>query len=144
MLTFSSLISYPLAVINVFVAGALIHLYRNREARSWYPPFSATLPIVIFFLLSNIYLVIAPFVPPEEGQNAYEHLPYYIHCVVGFGVLGAGAVYWLVWAVVLPKIGGYELVEETVTDEIDGWERRVFTRQPLGVRKRNVGESASL
>ncbi|KOS22973.1 High-affinity methionine permease [Escovopsis weberi] len=127
-----NLISYPLAIVNVFVAGGLVHLYRNRETWNWHPPISATLPVVIFFMLSNIYLVVAPFVPPTDGQSVYNSLPYYIHCVVGFGVLFAGAVYWFVWAKVLPRIGGYELVEETVVDEIDGWERSVFSRRPRG------------
>ncbi|KJZ79482.1 hypothetical protein HIM_00951 [Hirsutella minnesotensis 3608] len=128
-----NLISYPLAIINVFVAGALIHLYRNRASWKWNPPLKATLPVTVFFLLSNIYLVVAPFVPPEtKEQNVYKSLPYYIHCVVGFGVLFAGGLYWLVWAVILPKLGRYEIVRETVVNEIDGWERGVFHKRPLG------------
>lgn len=126
-----SLISYPLAIINVFVAGALIHLYRNRDSWNWNPPIKATYPVVIFFLLSNIYLVVAPFVPPENGQNVYEHLPYWIHCVVGFGVLFVGALYWLLWAKIMPWVGNYELVEETAVDPIDGWERSYFTTRSL-------------
>jgi hypothetical protein len=125
-----SVISYPLAIVNTFVAGGLIHLYLHRKAWNWSPPVSATLPVVIFFLLSNIYLTVAPFVPPEEGQNIYESLPYWIHCIVGIGILAAGGVYWLVWAVILPKIGHYELVRESVVDSIDGWESNVFIRRP--------------
>lgn len=118
--------------MNCFVAAGLIHLYLNREAWKWSPPISATLPVVVFFLLSNIYLVVAPFVPPEEGQNIYESLPYWLHCVVGFGIIFAGGLYWAVWAVLMPKIGGYELVQETIIDEIDGWERQVFLKKPKG------------
>jgi amino acid transporter len=139
-----NLISYPLAIINTFVAGALIHLYRNREARNWNPPIKATLPVAVFFLLSNIYLVVAPFVPPEEGQSVYETLPYWIHCVVGFGVIFAGGVYWLIWAVILPKIGRYELVQETVVDEIDGWERSYFFTRPLGPKDAPESEEEPL
>ncbi|KPM35513.1 High-affinity methionine permease [Neonectria ditissima] len=126
-----NLISYPLAIVNTFVAGALVHLYLNRAAWKWNPPISATLPVVVFFMLSNIYLVIAPFVPPEDGQNVYESLPYWIHCVVGFGIIAAGGVYWVIWAKILPKVGRYELVRETVVDEIDGWETNVFVKRPL-------------
>ncbi|KAK9445791.1 Amino acid/polyamine transporter I [Metarhizium brunneum] len=133
-----NLISYPLAIINTFVAGGLIHLYRNRAARNWNPPLKATLPVVIFFLLSNIYLVVAPFVPPEDGQSVYESLPYWIHCVVGFGVILAGGLYWLIWAVILPKIGRYELVRETVVDDIDGWEKSYFFTRPLGERTKDT------
>ncbi|KAJ2983821.1 hypothetical protein NQ176_g415 [Zarea fungicola] len=129
-----NLISYPLAIINAFVGAGLVYLYRNKDKRDWHPPFKATLPVAVFFCLSNVYLVIAPFVPPSEGQNVYENLPYYIHCVVGFGVIGAGGLYWLLWAKLLPKIGRYELVQETYTDEIDGWERTRFVTKPLGTQ----------
>jgi len=106
-----------------------VHLYLNRAAWKWNPPFSATLPVVIFFMLSNIYLVIAPFVPPNEDGSVYEELPYWIHCVVGFGIIAAGGVYWAIWAIVLPKIGGYRLEREVVVDDIDGWERNLFVKR---------------
>ena len=94
-------------------------MYLNREAWKWSPPISATLPVVVFFLLSNIYLVAAPFVPPEDGQNVYESLPYWLHCVVGIGIILAGGVYWVVWAVILPKLGGYELEQTACNKTVD-------------------------
>ncbi|KAK0710716.1 high affinity methionine permease [Lasiosphaeris hirsuta] len=126
-----NVISYPLAIVNTAVAAGLVHLYLNRKAWKWDPPISASLPVVVFFMLSNIYLVVAPFVPPEEGQNVYENLPYWIHCVVGMAIIALGAVYWLVWAVIMPKLGGYELDRETVVDDLDGWERQVFVKRPI-------------
>ncbi len=126
-----SVISYPLAIVNVFVAGGLVHLYLNRTKWNWNPPISATLPVVVFFLLSNIYLVVAPFIPPSDGQSVYETLPYWLHCVVGIGVIVAGGIYWLVWAIILPKLGGYELIRQVVIDDIDGWERNRFVRKSL-------------
>jgi len=125
-----SVISYPLAIINSFVAAGLIHLYLNKDSWNWNPPFKATLPIVVFFFLSNVYLVIAPFVPPDPGQNIYNTLPYYLHCVVGWGIIAGGGVYWLVWAIILPKLGNYRLERQTVVDEVDGWERSFFVRRP--------------
>jgi len=140
-----NVISYPLSVVNAFVAAGLLYLYwrqwrvgrgggGNKEdwASSWSPPIRATWPVALLFLLSNVYLVAAPFVPPSKGQNVYQHLPYFLHCVVGLGIIAAGGVYWLVWAVLLPRIGKYELVRETqVDEELDGWERNVFYRRPL-------------
>ncbi len=125
-----------MAVINVFVSFALIYLYLcpfspNRDPQHWNPPFRATLPVAIFFLLSNIFLVAAPFVPPGTGQNVYEQLPYYLHCVVGIGILALGAVYWLFWAMILPKFRGYKLVRE-VTRMEDGWTRSIFVKRPRG------------
>jgi hypothetical protein len=129
-LTFFSVISYPLAVVNVFVAAGLAWLYLHKEQYNWNPPIKATLPVTIFFLLSNIYLVVAPFVPPSDGNSVYETLPYYLHCVVGFGIIAAGGVYWVIWAIVLPKLGKYKLEREVVVDEIDGWERHIFKKVP--------------
>lgn len=122
-------------MVNVFVAGALIHLYLHpfsaqRSPDRWHSPIRATLPVAVFFLLSNIYLVVAPFVPPDAGQNVYEHLPYYLHCVVGIGIFVAGGIYWLFWAVILSKVGKYELVRESEVMD-DGWTRNVFSRRPL-------------
>jgi hypothetical protein len=56
-------------------------------------------------------------------------------CIVWLG----GGVYWVVWAVVLPKLGGYELVRETSFDEIDGWERSHFVKRPVGMRGTSSG-----
>jgi len=127
-----NVISYPLAVVNVFVSIALIHLYLNpfsvhRTPSQWAPPFRATLPVVIFFLLSNIYLVAAPFVPPSDGQSVYVYLPYYLHCVVGIGIFVAGAIYWVIWAQILPRLGRYKLVKSTFVGD-DGWSKSVFLR----------------
>lgn len=130
--TLPSVISYPLAVVNAFVAFGLIWLHTHREKYNWDPPFRATLPVAIFFFISNVYLIIAPFVPPENGVSVYETLPYYLHCVVGIAIIAGGGVYWLVWAIVLPKLGKYELVRETSFDEIDGWERSHFVKRPVG------------
>jgi hypothetical protein len=44
-----------------------------------------------------------------------------------------------VWAVVLPKLGGYELVRETSFDEIDGWERSHFVKRPVGTSGTSSG-----
>ena len=63
-------------------------------------------------------------------ESVYESLPYYLHCLVGIGILLAGLVYWVVWAKILPKIGGYSLQREVYYDELDGWERARFIKGP--------------
>lgn len=127
-----SLISYPLSIVNFFVSAGLVYIYITKEKKfpNWAPGIRATLPVTIFFMLSNLYLAIAPYVPPSAGQNVYEELPYYLHCVVALGLFAAGAIYYLVWAVLLPWYGGYVLVKESVVDA-DGWSQSVFTRLPL-------------
>lgn len=82
-------------------------------------------------MFSNIYLVVAPFVPPTVGQNVYKSLPYYLHCVVGLGIFGVGAIYWLVWSKIIPYFGGYRLIQEIFVGE-DGWSGHVFRRVKNG------------
>ncbi|KAJ5202003.1 uncharacterized protein N7498_006666 [Penicillium cinerascens] len=133
-----NLISYPLSIINVFVSGGLIYIYVSKDEKfpDWAPGIRATLPVVIFFFLSNVYLVIAPYIPPSADQSVYKVLPYYLHCVVALGVFGLGAIYYLFWAVVLPRMGGYVLVKESVVDK-DGWSRSVLTRVPHSTEARS-------
>jgi hypothetical protein len=50
--------------------------------------------------------------------------------VVGIGILLAGAVYWVFWAVLLPKLGGYELVWDNKIGT-DGWSSNEFSRRPI-------------
>lgn len=125
-----NVISYPLSIVNIFVSLGLVYLYFNRDAYNWHPPVHATLPVAVFFLLSNLYLAIAPFVPPDSpDQNVYENLPYWLHCVVGLGIIAAGGVYWVIWAVLLPRLGKYRLEKEVIVGS-DGWTRNTFVKIP--------------
>ena len=126
-----NVISYPLAVVNAFVAAGLCYLYIHPQGYDWHPPMRATLPVAIFFFLSNVYLVVAPFVPPDSpDQNQYKELPYWLHCVIGIGIIAAGGVYWLLWAVILPKLGRYRLERKLEVGE-DGWSSHRFIRVPI-------------
>ncbi|KAF2502916.1 amino acid transporter [Lophium mytilinum] len=130
-----NLISYPLSIVNIFVSFGLLYLhlplparFRHSQADNWRPPVRATFPVIVFFFLSNIYLAVAPYVPPPTpADNQYKSLPYYLHCVVGLGILAAGGVYWVIWAKLLPWIGKYEL-QRAVVQEADGWSRNAFTK----------------
>ncbi|KIW64246.1 hypothetical protein PV04_09193 [Phialophora macrospora] len=138
-----NVISYPLSIVNSFVAAGLLFLYVNPYHWEWRPPFRASWPVTLLFLLSNLYLVVAPFVPPDEGQNVYNDLWYALHCVVGMSIIAAGGVYWLVWAVLLPGIGKYELIRETKIDGLTGWEQNAFSTRKLdrGGQGRKEAES---
>lgn len=76
-----NLISYPFAVINMLISGGLLYL-RFSPGSSWQPVFAAWPPVTAFFFLSNIFLVVVPFIP-SQGASGYQHLPYYLHAVGG-------------------------------------------------------------
>ncbi|WEW59531.1 methionine permease [Emydomyces testavorans] len=136
-----NLIGYPLSVVNALVSAGLLHIYlQPARYPTWSPGIRATLPVVIFFFLSNVYLAVAPFLPPpKKEQNIYQHLPYYIHCLAGLAIFALGALYWVVWAKVLPWMGEYRLDEGTTIGR-DGWSRKILHRIPTAPEFENHKE----
>lgn len=128
-----NLISYPLNVVNTLVAfGLLLTKYKAYKGQqAWNPPIKAPFPVVIFFFLASLYLIVAPYIPPTDGQSVYESLPYWIHPVVTWGIFAVGAIYWLAWVKVLPRYGGYTLVAKEIMGE-DGFWRNQFCKVPKG------------
>ncbi|MCJ1333628.1 hypothetical protein MMC10_010328 [Thelotrema lepadinum] len=86
---------YPVSIISVFVAGGLLYLQCTPSER-WRSPKPASKLVTSLFLISNITLLILPWIRPEGGQGAEGRFPYYAYPAAGLGVLLAGAVYW-VW-----------------------------------------------
>lgn len=127
-----NLYTYPGAWINAFVAAGLIYLH-TRKSERWTSPWHTYLPITVVFLLSNAFLAVVPFIPPDGDWNA-DGYPYYVFPVVGVGVLLLGAVYWAGWTKVWPALRGHKIVAERVTDD-DGAEviryRKVSTKEVL-------------
>ena len=111
-----NLSSYPLNVINTAVGFALVLAYlplsmRPAWAQEWTSPFRATLPIAVFFTLVSAFLVVVPWLPPvREDESVYNTLWYALAPAVSIGIFALGAVYWLVWYHILPRLGGYTLV----------------------------------
>lgn len=138
-----NLISYPLNVVNTFVGLGLLWLkwenYKGR--RTWKAPITAPFYVVVFFTLSSLYLIVAPYIPPSAGQTVYESLPYWIHPVVTWGIFGIGALYWLVWSKVLPRLGGYTLVAKEIVGS-DGFWRNKFFKVPVGADQKTFIEEA--
>ncbi|KAI6782611.1 High-affinity methionine permease-like protein [Emericellopsis cladophorae] len=110
-----NLYTYPGSWINGFVGAGLIYLQWSKT-ENWSSPWHTYLPISILWLLSNIFLVLVPFLPPQGSWTA-DGYPYYIFPVVGCGVLLLGVVYWVGWTKVFPRIGGYKVVAERTFDE---------------------------
>lgn len=108
-----SLSSYCLTIINSLVALGLLLLYTSAmEGRGWQPPFSAPKALVAAFFMSNVFLLMVPFIPPVPGSRTYTQLPYWAHPVGGFGVSLFGIAYWYVWSIWLPRKRGYRLEKQ--------------------------------
>jgi len=119
--------SYPAQIINLFVILGLFYLRWKKSHLS--RPFKGTpiqlhpdvasllisdnvvwLPLAIFFLLAEAFLIIFPFLRPTNGVGDTPPLPYYLYCLVGIAVLMLGVLYWAIWKLVLPYIFKFHLV----------------------------------
>ena len=114
------LYTYPGTWINAFVAGGLIWL-QHKPAEKWSSPFRTFLPVTVVYLLSNVFLAIVPFIPPDGSFDSTSY-PYYVFPIVGVGVLLLGVLYWLVWLRLLPRLRGYEIESERMLCPADGQE----------------------
>lgn len=79
------MITYPISLINMLVSLGLLYLHTSLRVTlgpalqaHWAPPFRAWTPVVASFFLSNVFLVLAPLVPPAPGFKVYENLPYWV------------------------------------------------------------------
>ncbi|WFD29881.1 methionine permease [Malassezia sp. CBS 17886] len=130
-----NLSSYPLNVVNAAVGLGLCIAYLPRSSRlkpawleDWNPPFRATLPIAVFFTLVSMFLVIAPWIPPQQaGDAVYESMWYALAPAVSLAFFAAGGLYWLAWFVILPRLGHYTLVQ---SDSVlsDGTDIKTFEK----------------
>ncbi|KAN0132987.1 Amino acid permease domain containing protein [Lactarius tabidus] len=112
------LASYPNLIFDAATAIGLWRL-RARRAREGLPksPFQVWDVAIVLWLLKCLFLLMMPWIPPEDG-HADVSFWYGTYLVVGIGLFLLCALYYYVWIILLPKIGGYRIVEEVV--ELDG------------------------
>jgi amino acid transporter len=102
---------YPTSVIALLVVIGLFFLRWDKPRLP--RPFKVWLPVALFFMAMQTFLIVAPFLRPPNGRGDTS-LPYWLYPLVGIGALFSGAVYWLVWRKILPRIGGYRLERQKV------------------------------
>ncbi|EWC44884.1 hypothetical protein DRE_00943 [Drechslerella stenobrocha 248] len=127
--------TYPGAWTGAFVVGGLIYL-QLRKAENWSSPWHTFLPVSILYLVTNVFLMIIPFVPPDGPISAGGY-PYYVFPIVGIAVILLGVVYWALWTKIWPKIGGYKVVAEKTIGP-DGEEVVRYLKVKVGRHGENV------
>ncbi|KAH9895844.1 amino acid transporter [Cubamyces lactineus] len=119
--------TYPEEIVNFLVVIGLLWL---RWRRPHLPrPIKVWWPSAVFFLAATVFLLVTPFLRPENGVGDTPPLPYYLYCLVSIGVVAGGVLYWVIWHIV-PRWFGYEYVlrKETLSD---GTVVMVYTRKSL-------------
>ena len=118
---------YPSSFIYFLVGvGLLVLRWRAPNLKR---PFKVWFPVVIFFLIGQGFLLVAPFLRPPGGIGDTS-LPYWLYPVVGILVLALGVLYWFVWRTLLPAIGGFKYVEQKAKLK-DDTTVTVFKREKL-------------
>lgn len=128
-----NLSSYPLNVVNSAVGLGLCIAYMPSSRykpscfRDWHPPFRATFPVALLFTLISMFLVVVPWIPPPNDEQASTDIWYALAPAVSLGFFAAGGIYWLCWYVILPRLFHYtidvvqvEMSDGTIATEFKG------------------------
>ncbi|KAL2363493.1 hypothetical protein RJZ56_003601 [Blastomyces dermatitidis] len=101
---------YPIQIITLALSvGLLILRYKPPDLPR---PFKACTSAVWISIVFSIGLLAAPFFPPKDGKGDVSFF-YATYAIVGVGILTLAAVYWYLWAVLIPRWKGYVLEEKT-------------------------------
>jgi amino acid transporter len=103
---------YPGSVINFFVVLGFFILRFSEPSKHWKRPFRVWIPVAVFYMVAQAFLMVAPFLRPPGGIGDTPPLPYWLYAVVGIAVLAASVVYWAIVFWLGPLIGRYKLVPE--------------------------------
>ncbi|KAA1467531.1 amino acid transporter [Dentipellis sp. KUC8613] len=108
------LASYP-TLIFALATGVGLWVLRRRRAEAGLAPskYRVWNIAIVAWLANSSLLLVMPWVPPENGR-ADVSFWYATYCVVGLSVLALCGIYYYVWIVLLPRLGGYEIVEEVI------------------------------
>lgn len=139
------LASYPRLVFQCALSAGL-WILRKRRALAGMAKSTLQAPnsLVIGYLMSGIFLLVMPWVPPEPG-HADVSFWYATYCVTGLCLLLCCGLYYYFWIILLPRLGGYEVVEE-IEELADGarntrlvrrYKESGQDRQPLLTRVRD-------
>ncbi|KAI9722681.1 MAG: hypothetical protein M1812_001612 [Candelaria pacifica] len=103
---------YPTSILHLLVVLGLF--WMRYHAPGIPRPFRVWLPIAGFYAMGQGFLIVAPFLRPDDGKGDTE-LVYWLYAVVGMGVLLSGVVYWAVWRKLVPLMGRFRWVERKGT-----------------------------
>lgn len=124
--------SWPDSVFLGLMAIGLLRLRRQRTKaglpRSEYRGWTWA---VLLFILSKIYLIIMPWVPPEGTTISPSFGFFYATpALVAIGLVGIMLLYYWAWTRLLPNWGGYKLRQRVLEHE-DGSVGTRFVKVPV-------------
>lgn len=90
------LYAYPSSWLNLIIGIGLIYLHWNNidNWNSIPTPWTSWYIFTAIFVISNLFLAIIPFVPPN-GTVSNDGYPYWVFPITGISIMALGAIYWL-------------------------------------------------
>ncbi|KAH7101994.1 amino acid transporter [Auriculariales sp. MPI-PUGE-AT-0066] len=112
---------YPGLVFNAALAAG-VWVLRSRRKQEGLPSPNAPASdiLVAMFLAKTMFMLVMPWIPPDDGRSDVS-IWYATYCVLGLCILALCGLYYYVWIILMPRLGGYEIVEET--EELSGGAR---------------------
>ncbi|KAG8979683.1 hypothetical protein FRB94_011586 [Tulasnella sp. JGI-2019a] len=106
---------YPTLVFGTLSALA-VWILRARSPQAGKAGFRAWNGFVVIYLVKCVMSLIMPWIPPQDGSHhGNGGMWYAMYCVVGVVLVLFSILYYIIWMILLPRLGGYEMVQETVT-----------------------------
>lgn len=88
---------YPVSIISVAISGGLLYL-QLTPSENYDSPFKAKKIYTVVFMLSNVLLLILPWIKPAE-EKGDGRFPYYAYPATALAILGSGVIYWGYWRI---------------------------------------------
>jgi len=79
--------------------------------------FRAWSGFVVIYAARGLFSLVMPWIPPKNGSTGSSGGWYATYCLAGVGIISVGVIYYFSWMWFLPRLGGYDIVQETVTLE---------------------------
>ncbi|RYP46031.1 hypothetical protein DL768_007711 [Monosporascus sp. mg162] len=128
-----SLKTYPEGLFYLAMAiGVYLIRYRHKRAGRQRPEFRTWDPVLIFFILIQVYIIAMPWWPPAGGPYAGDVSFWYAtYCVVGIAVIVLCAIYYVFWMSLLPRWRGYRIRTEVLAVDDNGANTHRLVQVPL-------------
>ncbi|KAF9450912.1 amino acid transporter [Macrolepiota fuliginosa MF-IS2] len=122
------LASYPSYLFQCIMIAGIWLLRKRRKLAGIAPsPLQAKRSSVLLYLSLCLVMVVMPWVPPKSGHGDVSFW-YATYCVAAIFVLLTTALYYWIWIILLPRLGGYEIVEILEGSEDGSRNKRLVRR----------------
>ncbi|KAJ5166775.1 uncharacterized protein N7482_005556 [Penicillium canariense] len=110
---------YPSNLFSfILTIGLIITRRRRQHLKLGRPEYRCWDVAVGFSVLTGLYILIMPWVPPPTGADGGNVSFWYAtYIVTGLAIIGACVVYYYVWVWLIPKWGNYQLRQTILHDD---------------------------